>query len=722
MTDNVRIGARAEKLLNFRSPNRLPVILQAEGAECGLACMAMILGYYGHRTDLPSLRRRFSISSHGISLKALMDIAAKSELATRALKADPEDFDQITLPCIVHWGLNHFVVLKKITNSQVIIHDPAVGERKLEFAEFDKMFTGVLLELTPTQNFEKGENTQTLKISHFWDRITGLKRHLLQIIALSLVLQVFALIAPLYMQVVVDDVLLKNDENLLLVLAIGFGLLMLISVGTDVLRQFIVLNFTSRLTIQMSANLFRHLIRLPMTYFSSRHMGDVVSRFSSLDEVRSLLTNSMVTAVVDGVMASLTLLAMFIYNWVLGLIVTAVVVIYALLRWIMYRPFRLLNEEVIVAEAKENSHFMESVRAIQTIKLFQKETDRQHQWQNNLASTMNKEIRIARWDIGYSTINNILFGLENIVVIYVAATVVMAGGMSLGMLFVFMSYKVRFVSSINSLIDEWIQFKMLDLHLNRLADIVHTDIENVDQHMSGDALMASIDNSGKANELGALAQQHKVKGKIEVIDLGYRYSQHEPFVFRNVNMTIEAGETVAIVGPSGCGKSTILKCLMGLVEPTEGEILIDGKPLAKNSHFRSQIASVMQDDQLLAGDIAENIACFATSIDMKKVTACAQLACISEDIDRLAMGYQTLVGDMGSSLSGGQKQRVILARALYRRPRILFMDEATSHLDEATESVVNRNIGLLSVTRCISTSEASVVLALVPARRAQFLH
>ena len=710
MTENVRNGSRVEKLLNFRSPNRLPVILQAEGAECGLACMAMILGYYGHRTDLPSLRRRFSISSHGISLKALMDIAAKSELATRALKADPEDFDQITLPCIVHWGLNHFVVLKKITSSQVIIHDPAIGERKLDFEEFDKMFTGVLLELTPTPNFEKGEDTQTLKISHFWDRITGLKRHLLQIIALSLVLQIFALIAPLYMQVVVDDVLLKNDENLLLVLAIGFGLLMLISVGTNVLRQFIVLNFTSRLTIQMSANLFRHLIRLPMTYFSSRHMGDVVSRFSSLDEVRNLLTNSMVTAVVDGVMASLTLLAMFIYNWVLGLIVTGVVIIYALLRWIMYRPFRLLNEEVIVAEAKENSHFMESVRAIQTIKLFQKETDRQHQWQNNLASTMNKEIRIARWNIGYSTINSILFGIENIVVIYVAATAVMAGHMSLGMLFVFMSYKVRFVGSINSLIDEWIKFKMLDLHLNRLADIVHTEIENVDQHVSGDALVSSIDNSGDVIELGALAKQHKVNGKIEVIDLGYRYSQHEPFVFRNVNMTIDAGETVAIVGPSGCGKSTLLKCLMGLVEPTEGEILIDGKPLSKNSHFRSQIGSVMQDDQLLAGDIAENIACFASTIDMKKVTACARLACINEEIDRLAMGYQTLVGDMGSSLSGGQKQRVIIARALYRKPSILFMDEATSHLDEATESIVIRNIGLLNVTQ-ITVAHRSKTIA-----------
>jgi len=709
MTDSLRMGSRAEKLLNFRSPNRLPVVLQAEGAECGLACLAMILGYYGHRTDLPSLRRRFSISSHGVSLKTLMDIAAKSELATRALKAEPEDFGQISLPCIVHWGLNHFVVLKKITSSQVIIHDPAIGERKIEFAEFDKMFTGVLLELTPTQKFEKGENTQTLRITHFWDRITGLKRHLLQIIALSLVLQVFALISPLYMQVVVDDVLLKNDENLLLVLAIGFGLLMLISVGTDVLRQFIVLNFTSRLTIQMSANLFRHLIRLPMTYFSTRHMGDVVSRFSSLDEVRNLLTNSMVTAVVDGIMASLTLLAMFIYNWVLGLIVTSVVIIYALLRWIMYRPFRLLNEEVIVAEAKENSHFMESVRAIQTIKLFQKETDRQHQWQNNLASTMNKEIRIARWNIGYSTINSILFGIENIVVIFVAATAVMAGVMSLGMLFVFMSYKGRFVSSINSLIDEWIKFKMLDLHLNRLADIVHTDIENVDQHVSGDALVSDIDSPGAVDKTGALAHHHNVNGKIEVIDLGYRYSEHEPFVFRNVNMTIEAGETVALVGPSGCGKSTLLKCLMGLVEPTEGEILIDGKPLVKNSHFRSQIASVMQDDQLLAGDIAENISCFASTMDMKKVEACAQLACINQDIDRFAMGYQTLVGDMGSSLSGGQKQRVILARALYRRPRILFMDEATSHLDEATESVVNRNIGLLSVTQIIVAHRSKTI-------------
>ena len=556
---------------------------------------------------------------------------------------------------------------------------------------------------------KKGTEKQTLRFRDFWDRIIGLKRNLLQIIALSLVLQIFALIAPLYMQIVVDDVLLKKDEGLLLVLAFGFALLMLITVGTTVLRSFVVLHFTSRLSMQMSANLFRHLIRLPMPYFASRHMGDVVSRFASLDNVRNMIANGMVAAVVDGVLALLTLLAMFFYSWKLSFLVISVVTVYAILRWIMYRPFRLLNEEVIVAEAKENTHFMESVRAIQTIKLFQKEGDRQHQWQNNVADTMNKEIRIARWDIGYSTINSVLFGMENILVVYIGAHAVMQGTMSVGMLFAFMSYKSRFTDAMDSLINQWIQFKMLDVHLNRLADIVHTEPENVDDHIGADigddSKQLGVPNLSK----GQSAVVPKITGKIEVRNLSYRYSEHEPFVLQNINLTIEAGETVAIVGPSGCGKSTLLRCIMGLTAPTEGEVLVDGKPIQNTPHYRSQIASVMQDDQLLSGDIAENIACFAPTLDMKKVKACALLAYINEDVEKLAMGYHTLVGDMGSSLSGGQKQRVVLARALYRLPRILYMDEATSHLDEKAESIVNRNISNLSMTRIFVAHRAKTV-------------
>lgn len=461
----VPLKSRPETLLNFSGRRHLPLILQTEVAECGLACLAMIAGYYGHETDLIHLRRRFSVSSHGTSLKHVLSMAAGIHLSARALRGEPEDLQTALLPCILHWNLNHFVVLKAIDKNIFVLHDPAIGERRVESKDFRKHFTGVVIELTPTNDFEIVNERHQLRLSDFWSKIVGLKRSLSQIIFLSLLLQLFALVTPFFMQTVVDDVLLRNDDNLLLVLALGFGLLMLIQVGTSTLREFVVLHLSNRLGIQMSANLFRHLIRLPMDYFSKRHMGDVVSRFGSLHNLRQLLTNGMVTAAVDGIMAILTLIAMFIYDVRLSLIVLSIVAVYALLRWSLFRPFRLLSEEAVIAEAKESSHFMESVRAIQTIKLFQREIDRQHQWQNSLANAMNKQILIARWKISYSVINNLLFGIENILVIYFAATAVMGNLISLGMLYAFISYKGRFISAMDSLITQWIEFKMLNLHL-----------------------------------------------------------------------------------------------------------------------------------------------------------------------------------------------------------------------------------------------------------------
>ncbi|WP_193166104.1 peptidase domain-containing ABC transporter [Microbulbifer hainanensis] len=677
---------RPEQLLHFSPGRRLPLILQTEAAECGLVCLAMIAGYHGYDTDLAGLRRRFSISSHGTNLKTLMDMAGRLNLAGRALRLELEHLGELQLPCVLHWDMSHFVVLKSVERAKVIIHDPAVGERVLTRKEFGQHFTGVALELTPTGEFQTGEDRQRLKLSHFWSRIGGLKRSLSQVLLLSLLLQLFAVVTPFYVQTVVDDVILRGDDNLLLVLAIGFGLLLLIQTGTNALREWVILHISSRLNMQMAANLFRHLIRLPMSYFSTRHMGDVVSRFGSLQKVRELLTTGLVAAVVDGIMALITLAAMFFYDVRLTLIVLLVVVLYAALRLLLYRPLRLLTEEKIIAQAKHDSHFMESVRAIQTVKLFQREIDRQGQWHNRLADAVNKDIRIARWNIGYETIERLLFGLENLLVIYFAATAVMDSTLTVGMLYAFISYKTRFVESMDALIAKWIELKMLGLHLDRLSDIVFTKAEEIGGP-DGSPL-----NADKAQPL---------RGKIEVCNLGFRYGEAEAPAFRNLNFTIEAGETVAIVGPSGCGKTTLLKCLMGLLEPTEGEILIDGQPIRQISQYRSQIAGVMQDDQLLAGTIADNIACFEPQLDLQRIVTCARMACIHEEILRMPMQYNTLVGDMGTSLSGGQKQRIVLARALYHAPRILFMDEATSHLDVANESLVSDHISRLAITRVL---------------------
>lgn len=661
----------------------MPVIHQAEAAECGLACLAMIASFHGYETDLVHLRQRFRVSSHGTNLRSLMDMAGRLQLSCRALKLDSDSVRGLQLPCILHWDLCHFVVLKSLANRKATIHDPASGERVLTREEFDKHFTGVALELTPTSRFEVADERKRLGLKHFWSRARGLKRSLIQILALSLSLQVFAVIAPFYLQTVVDDVIPRNDDNLLVVLAIGFGLLLLIETGTQALRQSAMLYLSSRLNIQMAANLFRHLIRLPMSYFSTRHMGDVVSRFGSLQNVRELIGNSLVAAIVDGIMAVVTLTVMFFYSAKLTFLVLGVVLSYAALRIAFFRPLRMLTEEQIVAQARHDSHFMESVRAIQTIKLFQRETEREAQWQNRLADSINQGIRITRWNISYETMNRMLFGVENILIIYFAATAVMGSIFSVGMLFAFLSYKNRFVGAMDTLISKGIELKMLGLHLDRLADMVFTESEKVDELAPG-----------QATEMPAA-------GKIEVRNLGFRYGETERPAFQNLNFIIEPGETVAVTGPSGCGKSTLLKCLMGLLEPTEGEIFIDDRPIGKVPDYRRQIAGVMQEDQLLAGSIADNIACGDPEQDFDRIEQCAQMACIHNEILKMPMQYNTLVGDMGSSLSGGQKQRIILARALYRAPRILFMDEATSHLDMVNEGMVNSHIQRLAITRVI---------------------
>ncbi|MEL4427964.1 peptidase domain-containing ABC transporter [Shewanella indica] len=672
------------ELLEFSGKKRVPLILQAEMAECGLACIAMVASFYGHKLDMAALRKRFSADLKGMNLQQMIVLSDSIGLASRALKCPIEEVGKLTLPCVLHWDMNHFVVLTGVTKSGVSINDPAFGKKTLTFNEFAEHFTGIALELTPTKGFEQADERQQMHLSQLWSKMTGLGRALTTLFVLSLLLQVFALVTPYYMQWVVDEVLISQDKPLLIVLAVGFGLLVAINVITTSVRSWLVLRVSSLLNMQMQmgVNLLRHLLRLPMSYFEKRHVGDLVSRFGSLAQVRERLTTGLVETVVDGVMSIAVLVMMLIYSVKLTLVVVAAILLYALLRFALYRPLHRATEESIQSSAKEQTNFLENIRGIQTIKLFTCEPQRQSLWQNRYSEVINADIRLGKLKISFDAMNKLLFGVENIIVVYLAATIVMSGGLTIGMVLAFIAYKNQLTERVASLIEQLILFRMLRLHLDRISDIALHEQE--------------------ANR-ESITSLNQVTGQLTLERVSFRYAPNEPCVIDDVSVTINANESVAIVGESGCGKTTLVKLMLGLLTPTQGRILLDGQDITQVGlvTYRKQVAAVMQDDTLLSGSIADNLTFFDPEPNYLRMQQCAQMAAIDADISKMTMRYNTLVGDMGNQFSGGQVQRLLLARALYQQPSLLFMDEATSHLDADNEARISEQIKHLDMTRII---------------------
>ncbi|MEC7121314.1 MAG: peptidase domain-containing ABC transporter [Pseudomonadota bacterium] len=671
--------------LAFSSAGKLPVLLQTEATECGVACIAMVASYHGYRTDVATLRRRFPVSLHGAKLNHLIRIASELKLATRPVKLLLEDIDQLKMPCILHWNFNHFVVLKSVSGRQAIVHDPAMGERRLSLDEVGKAFTGVALELWPAAGFEEDKQVQTIKLRQLMGQIKGLRGSMVQILLLALVLEVFALTSPLFMQWVLDNVIPSRDGDLLTLLAIGFFLLMLVQQAISTLRSWVILYFGTTLSVQWRANVFTHLIHLPVDYFNRRHLGDIVSRFGSIDAIQNTLTTTFLAAILDGLMTVLVVFMMFLYAPDLAWVSIAAMTLYALVRWIWYRPLRLATEEQIVHSAKQSSHFLETIRGARAIKLFGRQEERRASWLALMVDEINAGLRGAKLGIWYGLVNGLIFGIENIIIIWLGATMVMNGDFTVGVLIAFMSYKGMFGGRVGGLIDKFVELKMLRIQSERLSDIVLTETEQLSQS-------------------GAVSfENQQVAPSIEVTNLRFRYSEHEPWVLDGVSFKIPAGQSVAFVGPSGCGKSTLINILLGILPPTEGEIKIGGIPMDALGleTLRSMVGTVMQDDVLFAGSLSDNISFFDPQSDFARIEQSAKLAAIHDDIQAKPMRYNTLVGDMGTVLSGGQKQRVLLARALYKQPSILVLDEATSHLDVEREHQVNAAINSLKITRLI---------------------
>lgn len=659
-----------------------PLIRQGTVAECGLACLAMIAGHYGYRADLNGLRLRHQPSLRGMNLRQVLNLAARLNLSGRAVRLEPEQLGQLRLPAILHWSLDHFVVLDAIKGRKFRILDPAQGNRLVNLDEMSKQFTGVAVELQPTGEFRSADIRRRLNLTSLWSRITGLKRNLAQILALSVLLQAAAMTAPLQLQLTIDQALVKSDRDLLLVILIGFAGLGGIVAVTTYLRRVVALQLGQALGFGMVSNVFNHLIRLPIAWFENRHVGDVVSRFESTTTIKDFIAGNLIGAMLDGFMAVITLGVLFVYSPVLAGLVAAGLAVTLAISLGCIPLFQHLTEARLAATAKEDSIFLETLRAAPTIKLFGREAERFALWQNSYVGIMNTRRRYEMTDAGIDLLLALLVTLIGGGIAYLAANMVMDQRLTIGMMMSFGAYQAYFSGAVTSLVQTVTDYKMLDVHMDRLADIV-------------------LEKSGtNQTERGTELQ---LVGHIELKNVSFRYHPDEPAVLEDVSLTIAAGETVAITGPSGGGKTTLMKLMTGVLQPSAGEILIDDLPIQSigEAALRRQIAVIQQDDQLLSGSIADNISFFDTESDLARVETAARLAAIHDDIATMPMGYASLVGDMGSSLSGGQKQRIMIARALYHQPRILFMDEGTAHLDLDVERTINDNLCKLNITRII---------------------
>lgn len=675
----------------------LDVVLQSERAECALACLAMIARAHGGVGDLAALRRRFPLGAGGAALDQLIDCAARLGLTGRAVRLPLSSLGQLAMPCVLHWDMDHFVVLKAVRRRHVVVLDPAAGERRLTLEEVSRHFTGVALELTPTVAFRREPPAPALAWTELTGRVRGLPGALLRIFAVALVLELFAVVGPLFNQLVVDEAIAAGDRELLPVLVLGFGLLMLVQSLIGLARSWMVTVLGQTILMQWRVNLFTHLLRLPVEFFERRHLGDIVSRFGSLDAVRRTVTDQALEAVLDGLMASVALLMMLIYAPRLAALTGVAVGLYALLRWVGYGPLRRAAAEQLVLDAREQSHFLETLRAIQPVKLFGREQTRRADWHNLLVQVQNREFRTVRLQLLLQCAHALVMGTEQLLVYGWGAALVLDssraapgdGGtpFTLGMLLAFISYKTQFSSRVSALIDFGVDWRMLRLHAERLADIALTPPE------------ATLET----DDVAAMATVSRLPASLALRNVSFRHGEHQPWVLRHVTLTLAEGDHVAIVGPSGAGKTTLLKLLLGLLPPTEGEVLFGGQPMSRLSlpAVRRQIGTVMQEDVLMSGSVAENISCFDLRPDQERIEHCARLAQIHQDIVAMPMGYFSLVGDLGTGLSGGQRQRLLLARALYKQPRLLALDEATSHLDLNNERRVGEALRSLAMTRLV---------------------
>jgi ATP-binding cassette subfamily B protein RaxB len=660
----------------------LPMIRQSETSECGLACVAMVAAYHGYNMDLAAIRRRHSTSLRGMTLENIVFVAQQLHLATRALRVDIEDLAELRTPCILHWEMTHFVVMRSVGKNAIIIHDPASGVRRVRMEEIDRCFTGIALELWASESFKTADEADPVTTREMLSSVSGLRTMLTKGLTLATLVELLALCSPVLFQQIVDHVILRHQAKLSMAVTglLFFGLL---EAFATLSRDLSTINIGTRLSLSWQTNLISHLVRLPVQYFEKRSTGDILSRFDASEVVRRTVTGSFTDVVLSGVVSVLTLVAMLFYSKMLSVIVLVCAAAYLGIRHIALGRQRAAASSQASNDAQLRTHLMETLHGIRSLKLFKQEAQRVSRWLNLLVDATNSRSKVEVLKVWVLAGSTILLRTEMVAVIGLGAWLSIRGKLSLGAFFAFLVYKDQFNLKVLALINSSYDLQTLSVHLNLIGDVVREEPES---ELSGVVELPDVENSLPAT--------------ISFVSLYFRYSDYDPWIIENLTLTIQSGECVAIVGRSGAGKSTLLKLMCGLLIPTSGVVLIDGQPVAGRGRRNMQnIAMVLQDDCVFSGTIAENIHFFSENPDMVRIEESVKMSALEREIAAMPMGYETHIGTAGRGISGGQKQRLLIARALYRRPSLLIFDESTSHLDLTTEKMIASSLSELRVTR-----------------------
>lgn len=657
----------------------LPETDNAAPANSGLAALVLLLRFHGIGADEKQIRHRLG---HEIGVSEMLRCAKEFKLKARCFQSDWSRLLKTPMPAIAALHDGSFIIVGKASDDQILVQNPSSPRPTLMTRnEFESIWDGRLVLMAPRAGLL--DFTHRFDITWFIGAVYKYRHLLSEVLVSSFFLQLFALVSPLFFQVVIDKVLVNRTLNTLDVLTIGLVTIALFETILGILRTYLFSHTTNRIDVELGARLFKHLLALPLSYFQARRVGDSVARVRELENIRNFLTSSALTLVIDLFFTFVFLAVMFLYSSLLTAIVLAAVPLYFGVSAAATPLFRRRLDLKFARGAENQAFLVESVTGVETLKSMAVEPQMQRRWEEQLAGYVTASFRVNTLANTTSQTVQLISKLVTAAVLYFGARLVIKGSLTIGELVAFNILAGRVSGPVLRLAQMWQDFHQARLSVERLGDILNAPTE-------------------PTFSPGRTAPP-AIRGNIAIEHVTFRYRVDGPEVLRDVSLSVEAGQVIGIVGASGSGKSTLSKLIQRLYVPEAGRVLVDGIDIAgvDSSWLRRQLGVVLQENVLFNRSVRDNIALAEPGAPIERVTAAAILAGAHDFILELPEGYDTVVGERGSSLSGGQRQRIAIARALLTEPRIMVFDEATSALDYESEQIIQRNMSQMAVGRTV---------------------